>query len=340
MDYLKTPTLADIQWSTLKTGYVTFGLLVIVWDLLALMVIIRSKTPKFAKFLSTFLIVFETGMLTLWTVDHFTRYSVSFAVTDLIVNLRMTLSMLAFVTVGMMSSDRLYMVTSPLKYYKMAVLTSTKRVYAVIIWSIVAMIILAFKNGVCKLMPYRECFRILIVFYFSSYFSIIVLSVGCYIVTYRSIVAKRRGIRTSKTTNLLFLYLIPTVITFCLLVGGVFGLINRSTFNAGLDASHFLNSIFDPLLYVVWFKECQWEILNIIGYLFPSVKDSARQMQQVISKVKRPYLKKCVSCKSLGKRETNNSRQINVLPIDLKYTVIQNGPPSIKQFELSSTHTV
>lgn len=289
----KMESISKTDVDALKASLVPFAAvsaLVIAWDIFALFIIIKCRgPPKFAKFLSCGLITFETVMLLAVTIYRF--FPEQNSMNDVFRNIGMTSNILSNVTIGMMSVDRLFMVTFPLKYYKISIVTSKKRIYVIVTWIVVAALCFGVRNIVCGLVTLRRCLRYMFMIYVATTTLVIILSASCYVKVYMTLRFGKSQHRKSPTTNLLFLYLVPTVVTlFFLVVSALCS--NRYIFDITLPVILGLNCIFDPLLYVFWFKECQILILDLMVSCWPRAGEYARRKRMEINKSTYGYMKR------------------------------------------------
>lgn len=101
--------------------------IVFAWDIFALIIMHRSRgTPPFVKFLSSGLIIFEVLASVSFVVRKFIprNAQILFSFTS---RVALTGSILAYITVGVMSADRCFLVSSPLKYHKYSVLLPSRK---------------------------------------------------------------------------------------------------------------------------------------------------------------------------------------------------------------------
>ena len=130
------------------------------------------------------------------------------------------------------------------------------------------------------------------------YFTLILTScLGVSIASYVKIYALIRKTSTSlshyKGTRASFLFLINSTVTFTvylalsayLAVGVSTEDIQTQTQVSNIvDFAYVLNCIFDPLVYAIWFKEVQMEIIKIFSPICPCLKPSVEKMRlQVFS---------------------------------------------------------
>lgn len=326
---VKSISKADVD--ALKASLVPFGAMsaiVIVWDIFALFIIIKCRgPPKFAKFLSCGLITFETVMLLAVTIYRFVPEQNS--MNDVFRNIGMTSSILSNVTVGMMSVDRLFMVAFPLKYYRISIVTSKKRIYVIVTWVFVAVLFFGVRNIVCGLVTLHRCLRYMFMIYIAVTTLVIILSALCYIKVYMTLRFGKCRHRKSPTTNLLFLYLVPTVITLFFLVVSALSS-NRHIFDITLPVILGLNCIFDPLLYVFWFKECQILILDLMVPCWPRAREYAQTRRMEINKSTYGYRNRSRKDKtSLPPPERWPTRSASTADVNEENSYVVNTMPEI-----------
>ena len=129
-----------------------------------------------------------------------------------------------------------------------------------------------------------------------AYFALILIScLGVSIVSYVKIYALIRKTATKMTslshykgTRASFLFLVNSTVTFTvymalsayLAVGVSTEDIEKQTQVSNIvDFAYVLNCIFDPLVYAIWFKEVQMEILKIFSPFCPCLKPSVEKMR-------------------------------------------------------------
>ena len=287
---VNTPTYSNTHTLILiRVSLVTTSIVLMLFSVLALIALSRTKNiPKTACILSTSLLFFDC--VTVLT------YGVRNIVTDPVLLNIITLvgigwATSSFINVAVMALDRLILFQWPYFYVR----RFTNGSYVTVYYIIIAVYLIIFSghwvNCFISMSDYREtrqCMLPLIIGYMTVTQSVSVLvCIPCFLWIAVIIIKQRQKKRSRSEKN-------PTIVVFvcCINYGlstiGVFILlyticqftiIARRT---ATDIIHFVNVLVDTAVYVLWFKECRYELFKIIGCLIPPLRQRIERMRNEV----------------------------------------------------------
>lgn len=274
--------ILEYGWSV-KIPLIAIGVVLFVWDILALATInFAKRTPQLVRFFSTALISFEIVTLIAFTIRKLifdiSRNTFVYAIGAHFV-------LLSFVTVCLMSAERLVLFTKK-GIYLQHVHVQTFRRIAISLW---IMITLSYYGSVCLICPIlrsKICETVISLSFGVFLFAAVAISIACYIRIYFVLSTttdgeqmQKRTILKLRATGLGFMYLLVTI---CGLMSFMLNLIFKTDLpnkTLQMDIYSLVNCALDPFLHVWWFKECQIQFLSIFSKCFPSLTGSVERMK-------------------------------------------------------------
>ena len=200
----------------------------------------------------------------------------------------------AFLIVVFMSFERLFVLNWPNVFLRVGTRGRIRKVcLAIIIISFLQYVL--FQGLVCySRRKIYGCGVELAVYYLFLTITGYTCSISSYIKVFKIIRNKSLGfgmssLKENKGTYTSFVYLVNNVILGCAYISGAiyFAIMAANGTLTGqeaniLDAVYLVNSIIDPLIYVVWFKEVRMEILSAISKLCPCLKPTVEKMRREV----------------------------------------------------------
>lgn len=277
----------EFDWDV-KIPLIVLGILVAVWDLVALVSIYHAKrTPHIVRFLSSALISFEILSLTAFTVRKLLLDASS---NDVALVIGSHFVLLSYITIGLMSAERLVLFTSNRIYIQHIHLKTFQRI-SVAIWSTLSFAYYISIYVVCNMTDYVVCRHNMKVTFGFILFAVVIISTSCYLRIFTLLryqrIAPVTGINSIqntsmqklRTTHLMFMFLAVTLIGFLLFVADVIFEPSQKIKRLELDIFNLFNCAIDPLLHVWWFRECRMQLLKRTAMCFPSVQKRVEQMK-------------------------------------------------------------
>ena len=264
--------------------YFCTSMLTVIFCSVALLAISRTKkTPYSAKLLSMGLLCFDILFLLSASISKLFKPEDIFIMQHLARGFQIS----AQTVVVSMSFERLFVLNWPYVYLRMATKHRVRLVCGgIFILSFLQYV--AFRGSICyaRNMP-RICGLPIPVYYFLLSFILPMASFASYMKIYKIIKnsAIKQPIRQYKGTLVSFLFLVNSVASLLILLGLSLYNILRSDRGDGnryvavlADSVGVINSILDPTIYVVWFKETRFEILKIVERLCPRINPVVQKM--------------------------------------------------------------
>ncbi|KAH3752702.1 hypothetical protein DPMN_187328 [Dreissena polymorpha] len=281
---------------------VLIGLVSLTSCILAVTILLRTrKVPKSTKNLVTALLVFDCIFVTSSTVRKFIQHPL---LNRSITTFNMSSLQLAYTTVGMMSIERCLLFYSPMTnmrfYSNKFIMTVTASV-----WSGELGIFLLVRYGVCYLRfksiyvftQAQVCNNTVSIYYGILVTIVLLTSMVSYwiifvtvrqknsrkderVMSFRSVINLIRGYKNTVLVLVFWVLILVTSLAYfiIILLTHYMGL-GPYIVRLSLDAVSILNCLLDPFLYVLWFKECKLELLNMFSFLGKSVKEKAKLLQ-------------------------------------------------------------
>ena len=294
-DYFSTETHTNKNYG-FQIMFAMVGSLSLVLSFIAITVLRRTKRiPKSAKFLATLLLVLDCWFISLTSLNAFNGNPF---VSSTISVLGTLAGMLAYTTIAVMAVERVYALHSPMKYIRKCSLATVRMVSCVVLGG-VATVYLTLRYGVCfwqvgsmsLVFGTKDMCSYINTFYLIVLASVVIVSVGSYIRIF--IIVKQtvkkvkpsnqrpvsnvfKEIKEFTQTSIVLVYLIAVLVTYVvfsiLIIIGQVNKIEQTTVSSVGSLLFMCNSLSDSLLYILWFKECQLELLKMISFLGHSIQ--------------------------------------------------------------------
>ena len=265
-----------------------FALLLCLW---AFPAILRTKkTPYPTKLLSLGLLMYDSLFIVSANVGKLFRHEENFVFRQLSRGFQLA----AILIVVFMAFERLYVLNWPYRFLRVGTRGRIRKVcIPIIILSFLQYGL--FQGLVCYTRgKFYGCGVELAVYYLV----VIVVGYSCAIASYIKIfnIIRNKSLglgmvsqRENKGTYTSFVYLVSNVVLGCSYVA----IISYFTFMATsgnltgqvaniFDAVYLLNSIIDPLIYVLWFKEVRMEMLQPISVICHCFKPTVEKMRSEV----------------------------------------------------------
>lgn len=275
----------EFGWN-IRIPLIILSFVVILWDIFALFAINTArKTPKIVKFLSTALITFEIFSLIAFSVRKF-LLNPAYNDTAMVIGSQFVL--LSFLTIGIMSSERLVLFSSNKIYLPYVRFKTFKRI-SVTSWVFISFLYYLSRYFICKLTDFKLCTHNMKVAFGILVFVVVVVSLCCYIrifvlLRYETSLTTcgrvpKRSIRKLRSTCLMFAYLVVTLAGFMLFVVDIIFEPSQKIKTLQFDVFVMVSCAVDPLLHVWWFRECRILLLSIPAVYVPALKKRVERMK-------------------------------------------------------------
>jgi len=303
-NYLYAPFIEDNPIG-IKIAFALVGCVSVISSVLAIVALRRTKkSPPSAKFLATCLLTIDCMFICVSSVRKLVHDPLANTSLQAIGN---TVIQLAYFTVAIMSVERFFMFHSPMIYVRRCTLRVLRTVLASV-WVSVIVSSFTVRYGLCYVK-----FRSLVVFDVSgvcnqittAYYSFLVITTvfTCSFSYYRifKIVQGKQTtngdlnlsmkcvfgiVRGYKGTSLVLVYasiIIGSLFVYLILIILLRqNYLDMGTFRIMTDAVTHVNCFFDPFLYVLWFKECQLEVLKMFSFLGENVRTQVVKMKMEV----------------------------------------------------------
>ena len=208
---------------------------------------------------------------------------------------------LGYITIGIMSMERLIVFHSPNFYLRNCVAARVQR-YVWVTWLGTIFIYYFTRYGACYLMfpdatmgdVLGRCNKVSFSLFGFTIASVIIVSLICYAKIFLiiwsegkntdsdkrvTLTSAARSMKQYKSTTLVFFYLIAVILTgigYVLVMAQ--GLDSRPQ-RLFIDTVNMFNCVVDPCMYVLWFRECRMEMLKIVALLFPRLSINVEKMR-------------------------------------------------------------
>jgi hypothetical protein len=267
-----------------------------------------KKFPESAKFLVTALLCFDSSYILIASIRKFLLET--FANTNLY-TMSLCAGRLAFLTVAIMAVERVFVFYKPYAYLR----TCTRRfirTVSVCAWVTEICIFYSLRYGYCYLrfrspLVFEQaglCNGIMTVYYVTFAAAVLLTFTLCYWKIYRIIQRKYRRsdekqlsfkstfqmLRQFKSTTFVFthslLFFLMIVSFIVLLILARFNTISLTELRLSVEGISICVCLLDPIVYVLWFKECRMEILNMFSFLGEAVRTRVVNMRLEIYDIK------------------------------------------------------
>ena len=258
----------------------------------------RTKTtPKSARFLSSALISFDIMAVISFAVRKFVT---DHTLNVVIQTVGVVAALLAYVTVGLMSLERLLIFCAPNLYLRRASPELVKK-FAYTVWIAVTCSYFFVRYGVCYFMfddviildVIGRCNQASFIFYGFFLVSTIIISFMCYF-KILSILRSQSNVDSSidftplksidfyRSTSLVFAYIVTiTILTLAYAVMLLLGL-STEPLRIMTDVINMVQCVMDPCMYILWYRETRMEMLKIMSKLHPCFAARVEAMRMEI----------------------------------------------------------
>lgn len=256
------------------------------------------------RFLSSGLIVFDTFAVFSFTVRKFMdndHWNIGFHVFGV------GFCFLSYITVGIMSLERLVVFHSPNFYLRNFVEFRVRR-FVSTVWIVSAIVYYFTRYGACYIMfpdatmydVLGRCNNVSFTLFGLTIMSVIVISLLCYAKIFMiiwsetrkseknssmSLTSTARSIKQYKSTTVVFVYLLAVILTglgYTLVMAQGLDSKPQRLFT---DAVNTFNCLVDPCIYVLWFRECRLEMLKMFSVCLPRLSNNIEKMRMNVFEV-------------------------------------------------------
>jgi len=306
--FLPTQNMYNEKTVSVKVLYASVGTVSLLLSFIAIFVLRRAKRiPKSAKFLATMLLVSDCLYISTRSVEMGAFVGNPFVLSAVQVAGSLA-GFVSYTTIAVMAVERLFAMNSPMIYIRRCSLT-TVRVASCAVSGIVVLAYLTMRYGVCywKIGSAQVVFGTSDVCHYDTTFPPIVLTIvvvvavasylRIYIIVRRlKLEEKRRHALPSRNvfnevkrfsqTSIVLLYIIVVLVTYLaltilILIWIVFKIDRNTLATVGFFIFMF-NSFVDSLLYILWFAECQLELLKLFSFLGQTVQLKTERMRMKV----------------------------------------------------------
>ena len=273
----------------IKAGLITLAWVLLSISVTAFIALNRTRAiPKTACILSSSLLWFDCATILAFAVRNIVTDNI---ILNILTMVGLTMSSASFINIAVMSMDRLILFQWP--YFYIRHFTNGSYVYFYYI-IVVGFIVSFCANWMqCFISPssfwdVRQCIVPLITVYMAtSHVASVLFCFPCF-VWIAIIVAKQQRKERSKSernpTMVVLLccinYSITTVIVLILLFTACYTtIIFRRT---ATDLLYMFNGLLDTFVYVLWFKECRYELLKIVSCFVPPLRPKLEKMRHEV----------------------------------------------------------
>ena len=284
MEILRIPYVRDSLILPIK-------LIAIVFIVISLIALLKTrKLPKTTKCLNTGLLLFDFIVISCHTSITFLNEKT--IIYKLLKNCCFVSINLSHLTVTMMAIDRLIAINWPNKYLQLLFKRKSWK-WIISVWIIVFALLHLYYSYLCSSVSEdrdmasdvcRDTYVLLI-----SILLIInvIVPVICYIIVFGIIrnQSMRMRVPTSsffhhyKSTSVVLLYMVNILVTTILYFIIIVTEMSPRLRMYYASIIHLLNGLADTCSYVLWFKECQLEVLKIMAICFPRLRQYIEPMR-------------------------------------------------------------
>ena len=187
-------------------------------------------------------------------------------------------SYIQFVTIGLMSLERFVLFWSP-NFYIRCLSTFRIKTITFCTWLIGLVMYYYVRFGLCLIgRPNGSlydvvdtCNKVTFMMYFATIGVVLITSYACYWKIGRIIKSdpvthsiNARSVQEYRSTTLVFVYVITVTITAIGYSILLLGNLERIPLRLSNDSVNAFNSMLDPFVYVLWYKECRMEMLKML----------------------------------------------------------------------------
>lgn len=282
---------------SIKVTFAIIGIIFIFFSTVALVALNKTRqTPSTARFLSSGLITFDILAIFCYTVRKFVE---NHGLNILIQVIGTGFCFLAYITVGVMSLERLIIFYSPHFYLRRITPKIVKKSVS-IVWTFIFFVYYFVRFGACYIAYPRfsmydvvgKCNTVSFSFYGVFIIGVVVISLACYvkifmIVKYdkqytdgpQTLSATAKCLQNYKSTSLVFVYILTIVLTSLAYAIIISTNLSTVTLRLANDVINMFNCMMDPCMYILWYGECRLEMLKMIACFTPSLSSHIEQMR-------------------------------------------------------------
>ena len=262
--------------------------------------------PRTACFLSSTLLIFDCAT----TFTYATRKLVTDSDTlNVITMIGLGWSYASFINVAVMAMERLLVFQWPYFYMRhVSHSTSIKALATILVlylgtWTTEWTVCYITTTGFWKI---RECFGTIIKkFMTATFVTLAVVTSICFIKTLFIITKQRRKIlpqsetatQNHRPTIVVFVCCLNYLFTAAVNIVLVYTISHLTIFvrRTILDVLYMFNGLVDTFVYVLWYKECRYELVKLLAVCLPPLRAKAERMRVLL-------------CGIIGQHETTDSR--------------------------------
>lgn len=246
--------------------------------------------PRTASFLSSTLIIFDCATTFTYATRKFVEDS---DVLNVITLIGVGWSYASFINVAIMAVERLIVFQWPYFYMRhVSHGTCTKLLFSIMVvylgaWTSEWVVCFITKTGFWNI---RRCLDPIVIKYMTATFATLaIVTTTCFMKILIIITNQRKKVqphsetasRNHRSTIVVFLccinYFFTAVINLILVYTlAQITIVVRRTI---LDVLYMLNGLIDTCVYVLWYKECRYELLKILSSCIPPLKPKAERMR-------------------------------------------------------------
>lgn len=293
-----TKAITDKHTDTaVNVSFFIAAIICIIFSAMSFVAINRTKCiPRTACFLSSSLLFFDCAT----TLTYATRKFITDShVLQIITLIGLGWSYASFINVAIMALERLIVFQWPYFYTRrMSYQTSIKILLAVMVvyvgsWTCEWVACFFKTEGFWNS---RDCLEPVAFRYMTATFAALLLVIVICFTKILTIIIKQRSkvqpnsetvSRTNRSTIVVFLCCVNYVFTALINIVLVYTnrqvpIVVRRTI---LDTLYMLNGIADTFVYVLWYRECRYELLKMVAVCVPSLRPKVEQMRVLIFEI-------------------------------------------------------
>ena len=296
----KVGTSLEAYDLSIKVLFAVLGIIFMVFASIAIVALNKTKqTPPTSRFLSSGLICYDILAVGCYTIRKFVEHH---DINILIQVVGTGFCVLAYVTVGIMSFERLVIFYSP-HFYLRHITPERVKKFVAIIWVVFSVMYYFIRLAVCYMNSdtfsmynvVGSCNSASFLFYGTIIVLVVAVSLACYFKIFviiksekpttnkpESLSAVAKRLRAYKSTSLVFVYILTITVTSLAYVFIISLNLDTVPLRLANDVVNTFNCMMDPCMYVLWYRECRLEILKMIGVCTPSLTLHIEQMRMKV----------------------------------------------------------
>ena len=273
----------------IKAGLFTLACVILSIAVAAFIALTRTRAiPKAACVLSSSLLWFDCTTITAFAIRHLVTNSF---VLNILTMIGFTMSSASFINIAVMSMDRLILFQWPYFYLR----HFTNGSYVCFYYIIVVGFMISFCVQWIPCFVYRSLFwdvrtcmeNLIEVYITTSHVVSVVLCVPCFVWVAIIVVKHQRKKRSKSETNptkVVLLCCINYSITAVILLILVYTICHTTIIfrRTTTELLYMFNGLMDTCVYVLWFKECRYELVKIVACFIPSLRPKLEKMRNEV----------------------------------------------------------